>query len=378
MHRESQLLQVIEEIYEAAADGDRFPKLADVIARQFDTESTFLYLCAQPSGEDVDFILGATANFDRWARSSYNEYYHQRDEWFSHTNKSRLPQIVIGRELVDDSTLLRSEWYADYCRRLDAFHLLGTMFSVDGALGVIGIHRPTTSKEFNDKDKRALGVLMPHLQRAFQIHHRLSAADRERGFASEILDRLGLGVILVGRRSKVIFANRVAERVLQSGDALVTSHGRLRPRNPQLASKLENIIREAVLTSAGKGTGAAGVISISGRFENPLSVLVSPLRSQAAGFGPPTPAALVVFADPASARTISSEALARVYGLTPAQARLLAALLAGTSLSEYARAAGISINTANTHLDHIFAKTGHHRQSDLIRMVATDPVLKLS
>jgi DNA-binding CsgD family transcriptional regulator len=378
MGYDAQLLPLISEIYEAAADASAFPALAKAIARHFNTESTFLYLCGDTAGHDVDLILAATPNFDKWARSSYNEYYHQRDEWFGHTTRHKLPQVVIGQELVDERTFLRSEWYADYCQKLDAFHLLGTMFPVDEALGVIGIHRPQRSKEFDRGDKRRLSLLLPHLQRAFQIHRRLSSAEAERSFASDVVERLGIGLLMVGERNRILFANAAAERVLRCGKALTASHGRLRPRLQRASARFDRMIGEAVLTSAGKGTSAGGVLSLPAGSGPPLSLLVSPLRAAAAQFGPATPAALVIFADPAAGKTVAPEVLASAYELTSAEARLLAALLAGQSLADYARSAGISINTANTHLDHVFAKTGHHRQADLVRTIAANPILRLS
>jgi DNA-binding CsgD family transcriptional regulator len=47
-------------------------------------------------------------------------------------------------------------------------------------------------------------------------------------------------------------------------------------------------------------------------------------------------------------------------------------------LSEYAQAAGISINTAKTQMRQVFQRTGHDRQVDLIRAIAANPVLKLA
>ncbi len=76
-----------------------------------------------------------------------------------------------------------------------------------------------------------------------------------------------------------------------------------------------------------------------------------------------------MFSDPDSAAAASEDVLAQSYGLTPSEARLLSALLSGSSLTDYAAAIGISINTAKRHLDHIFNKTGHHRQVDLIRSI---------
>jgi DNA-binding CsgD family transcriptional regulator len=46
------------------------------------------------------------------------------------------------------------------------------------------------------------------------------------------------------------------------------------------------------------------------------------------------------------------------FGLTSAETRVLKRLLAGCILDGTATALGITRSTANTHLDHIFVKTG--------------------
>ena len=64
--------------------------------------------------------------------------------------------------------------------------------------------------------------------------------------------------------------------------------------------------------------------------------------------------------------------LTNLYGLTPAEAKLMKALLAGQRLFDYSKSAGISINTCKTHLKQVFAKTGASKQSDLFRRVLTE------
>ena len=48
---------------------------------------------------------------------------------------------------------------------------------------------------------------------------------------------------------------------------------------------------------------------------------------------------------------------------------LLQLLSTGKSLEEAASARGISMNTARSHIKHIFAKTGVSRQGELVRMM---------
>jgi DNA-binding CsgD family transcriptional regulator len=68
--------------------------------------------------------------------------------------------------------------------------------------------------------------------------------------------------------------------------------------------------------------------------------------------------------------------LTELHGLTPAEARLALELLQGHRLTEAARRLGISRNTAKTHLQRVFEKTGVTRQSELMRLLM-DPVARL-
>ncbi|MEJ2431965.1 MAG: helix-turn-helix transcriptional regulator [Pseudolabrys sp.] len=84
---------------------------------------------------------------------------------------------------------------------------------------------------------------------------------------------------------------------------------------------------------------------------------------------------MVILFKAATPISVSKQLLAETYDLTPAEAALMAALLAGRSLAEYAETAEISPNTAKTHLRHIFfEKTGHRRQIDLVRAILANRI----
>ena len=63
---------------------------------------------------------------------------------------------------------------------------------------------------------------------------------------------------------------------------------------------------------------------------------------------------------------------ARPYAFTPAETRVLEALLEGRTIGGAARTLGIGEATVKTHLQHIFDKTDTRRQIDLIRLLS-DP-----
>jgi DNA-binding CsgD family transcriptional regulator len=80
-------------------------------------------------------------------------------------------------------------------------------------------------------------------------------------------------------------------------------------------------------------------------------------------------AAALFITDPEEGATLDSRALRQLFGLTPAEIRLSIALVKGTSVEEYAEEAGISSNTARTHVKRIYSKTGARRQSELVSLL---------
>lgn len=61
-------------------------------------------------------------------------------------------------------------------------------------------------------------------------------------------------------------------------------------------------------------------------------------------------------------------ALARLFGLTRAEMRVLAHLAVDRTPAEIGRALGVSITTIRSHLKALFQKTGARRQPELVRL----------
>lgn len=377
MTDEAALLEIVGQLYEAAGDAALFSKLPSLIAAEFDTDSAMIHTSA-PQSLEMPAVLAITENFDSWAQSSYVEHYHYVNTWYRRGIMKPIGSVIFGQELVDETELQRIEWY-DYCQKLRAFHVLGaTMQVADGIVGAIGLHRPRTASRFDEGDRRKMQLILPHLQRTVQLQQRLSTLSLESAVAYDVIDGLAIGIIFVEMDGRLVFANRIAERALRTGEGLTVTQGRLCPRDPRQAHAFARLMAEAAQTSAGRSLKAGGVIPIQTAAGASLPVLVTPFRSASVGCGHNRPTAIVIFSDPAGTAAISQEVLRMAFGFTWAEARLVAGLIGGQSLTEYATAAGISINTAKTQLRDVFHKTGHTRQVDLVRAIAADPVMKLT
>ena len=82
-------------------------------------------------------------------------------------------------------------------------------------------------------------------------------------------------------------------------------------------------------------------------------------------------AAAVFVQSPHVAAPFPGEAFARLHGLTGGELRLLLAVAQGCSRSEAAEVLGVGEETVKTHLVRMFAKTGTHRQAELVALLKT-------
>ncbi len=376
------ILQVVGQIYDAALDPVAMQQLPLTVARLFGSESCIFHFCRVPAQagaiipKNTRLPVG-TANFDPKACMAYAEYYHERNEWYARGWKKGFPVVVLGEELMSTQAMLRTEW-SDYCKLTGMFELIGAQCLVtDDLIAAIGIHRPRGAAAFDETDRHTMSLLLPHLQRVFQIYEQLERNTASHTLAVDLLGSLSVGMVLVGADFRLLFASALAERILRAGHYLSVSGGRLRmARNPS-GVHLQRLISGAVRTSAGQDGGSGGSVQLDGGSRTPLSILVSPLRLPQQGFGLMQPAAILIFSDPEASLEAPASRLGQSFRLTPAELRLLSAILQGQRLTEYAGAAGITYGTARIHLKRLLQKMDCHSQADLVRTVLRDPLARL-
>jgi len=366
---------LIETLYDAALNPTDWPRLAPMFARAFGAESSAIFQLNLAQGSAA--LLGITANFDAKAMSEYEAYYHQKDPWAISMSKSATGRAMLGTEIVGEADFLNSEIYNCFARRIEMFWSVASVVPLEKQfMGAIGVHRPHGARAFETDDKRHLDMVLPHLSRAMLLQRRLQGLTQDHRLVLDALEKLSVGMIVVDAQATVLFANQTAERLLRAGLGLTCRQGCLGTTDPSKEGEMRHLIQQAGLAALGKPSEAGGVLALPRIEGRPLSLLVCPLRPHAVSFGPSVPAALVIFGDPDASPSTSTQALIDLYGLTPAEARLMAALVDGERLEHYADRQQISINTARTQSKQVFAKTGHGRQADLIREVLANPALR--
>jgi DNA-binding CsgD family transcriptional regulator len=192
------------------------------------------------------------------------------------------------------------------------------------------------------------------------------------------LAALSVGVIVVGAENRVRLMNTAAERLVSAGVGVKVRQGRLLLADPELDDRLKSATRSAALAPLGRSLFAGETIVVSTPDGSPISLMVCPLPYDTAPVGPLEPLAVVFIADPDANLEPHHEMVKATYGLTSAETRVLIAVVNGRRPADFAAEAGLSLNTVKTQIKAVFAKTGCHREADLVRKIAGDPTMRMA
>lgn len=269
--------------------------------------------------------------------------------------------------MLPEETKRPGMFFSEFFRPVGLEECLGgTLATTNGRFAMVGLHRAPDRVAFDDRDIAKLESLMPHLSRALQLRRAFLALDRRNAALAEACDRAAAGYVGVDPEGRILFANEAARRLSSRDDGLgLDRNGRLyaarREANQRLAELQANV-------AAG---GAGGLAHVPRPKGGAYAVMVAPLfldggidkeRRQKRG-------TLFVIHDPLARLPSSPQLIAELFRLPPGSAALLAALVAGEELKDYAERTGISMNTVRFHLKTAYARTGAHRQTELVRLI---------
>jgi DNA-binding CsgD family transcriptional regulator len=223
----------------------------------------------------------------------------------------------------------------------------------------------------DDETRRRMRLIVPHMRRAVLIGHVIDIKTAEAASLADTLDGLTAGMFLVDETARIVHANAIGHAMVAANDFLCVAGGRLVASDRQTDQALREIF-----AAAGSGDAAVGIRGIAAplrsRDGEHYVAHVLPLTSGArrrAGTNYAAVAAL--FVHKAALDTASPpEVIAKIFGLTPSELRVLLGIVEVGGVSETAVALGIAEATVKTHLHHLFAKTGTSRQAELVKLVA--------
>lgn len=375
MAEDTDLLELVSGFYDAALDPARWDEALERLADHLNALFGHLFYVRPDSGETL--FATASARAPPTGLIGYHEHYESIDPRrpAGHT----LPAGVVAPDwsLVLQETFLRSEFYNDYYAPLGLRWMLAGFIEKDPSFSAgFALTRGLRDQPFTEDEARCVESLLPHIRRAVLMHRTLAESESRDRAQAAALERLRIGALLLDESGRPVLVNRAARAILERNDGLALTRRGLRAARPAETAALEAAVRRALATTARRGQDAGGLLQISRpSLRRPLLVVVSPLPLADDPFDLGRRAgALVLIGDPEARPALPEDELARLYGLTPAEAALAAGLARGLSLAEIAEARGVRRETARWTLKQVLAKTDTRRQADLVRLLLTGPL----
>jgi DNA-binding CsgD family transcriptional regulator len=296
----------------------------------------------------------------------------------------RRGDVRLGHEIVPDASYVHTEFYADFGRQSSRRYMIGALVSTSDVTP-IGFHRDAASRPFAEEDKRTVSLLLPHLQRALQMHARLAPATPSLGAGA--LDALPIAVFVVDTRMQVLYSNAEGAALVsdpQSGLSTARQGPRLPATKPRLVARHpdDDALLCRLVGAAARGSAGGGMQirpRQGGRPGDPaaLSALVCPaLRHLSSSALPHAGTSVMPGAATVLARNLLKptsppvKLLIDLFGLTRSEGEVAAALAGGVTAEDVARARRVSLDTVRSQIRTILGKTGASGLRDFERIIA--------
>jgi DNA-binding CsgD family transcriptional regulator len=305
-------------------------------------------------------------------KSIYTERFVRFDPATPAELNAELDEPVSTANVSDFEKYKQTRFYAEWQRPQQIVDFICTPVEKTAErTALFCIFRHERDGRADDKSLARMRAIAPHVRRAALVSQLIERQTLQVRQFEHALDELETGLFFVDGRSRVVHANRAAERMLKEGNAVTARDGRLGTADGRATKVLESASAAAIGGDRAVGERAIAV-PIEARDGSHFAAHVLPLtsgerRSTAGSLG----AAAAVFVKPTTIGvSTGAQLVAKTFALTAGEERALARIVEFGGVAETAESLGVSETTIKTHLSHIFSKTGARRQSELVRLVA--------
>jgi DNA-binding CsgD family transcriptional regulator len=374
-----ELSELIGDIYDASLDVSLWRPVLEKTAAFMETATAAL--CSTDSRRPA-------VNFaSSWGDDpAYRAVFLERYTQFS-------PSNLVGRELaigevcafssqMSSEEFRATDFYEDWVRPQGFIDVAEMILEKSGsAMAALSGVRHEQTGHADQKMVTRMKLLAPHFRRAVLIGKVIDLKTVEAAAFSDMADGLAAGVFLVDSDARIVHANQSGRLLLAAGTVVERDGKRLRLTSGSANASLLPAIKAtsgSEFALASRGTG----IPVIGHDGKDYIAHVLPLASGNRRLtGVAHGASSAVFIRRAELDLDAPVAsLSHRYGLTPAEARVLRALLQHGGVQSIAASVGTSAATVKTHLLHVFEKTETNTQADLVKLTLgfADPLARAS
>jgi DNA-binding CsgD family transcriptional regulator/PAS domain-containing protein len=361
MHGTWKLPDLIEEIYDAALEpalwNDVVVSINDFVGGQacgiFSKDST------NQSGL-THYYCGADPHYIKLYAETHSRF----------DPLSTLPplgQVVSIPDLVDYDEYRRGRFYQEWLRPQGCVDAANVLLEQSSSTSAVLLTVLSGAHMIDEEKRRRIAQIVPHVQRALLINKAIDLKQSEAARFADALDGLAAGIFLVDAGFRIVHANSAGHDILRADDFLRSINGRLVARDGRSNRTLREVFADDGGAPGIKGTA----LPLTAHDGERYLVHVLPLAAAArTATGIAYKAVAALFVRKVALDNPCGELVARTFELTPAELRVLLAIVEIGGVPETAAALGVAETTVKTHLHRVFSKTGAGRQADLVKLAA--------
>ena len=357
---QAEFLENTDAIYATVLDASKWPEVLERAARTVGAFGSMLMVTDQVM-PDLEITVLSERIADEEAQT-YVRSQLSSDELYWVGALDQVPALTV---LSDEQIWPEREEYdampsVDWLRSWNLYHRCAVRLCAHGGWRdtIATVYSSDRSGMTKDEGGR-LDSLLPHMARAMEIRRPFALLKSRYRAILSVLDRLGIGVLVLLDDDHILLANNEAERILDAGDGLRRGlDGKLaipqRFSSCPPMSTLRGALAEVRSGRAPEGTTL--YIDRENGFD-PYVIDIAVFHENGIELGSPITATLLCMIDPERRDVISTRGLEQIYGLTAAESAVCSLMGAGHSNREIADIRGVHLDTVKSQTKAIYRKT---------------------
>lgn len=341
---------------EAAVDPTRWNSAMDVAQKATGSAGALLF--------DIKGHL-PTIPRSNSMESSFDVYV--RDEWIHRDERYRLVPFLARNGVSSDldlrtpDAIVKHPYYQEFLAPLGLRWCALVKIAAGDQFWSLSLQRTIEQGPFLPQEIQELGELSKNLGSVSALARALGFARAEG--ALEAFNSSGTAALMLDRRGEVLGVNNAAEQLM--GRDIQVRGRRIASRDRNATDELDRTLR-ALLWQVSQSV-VMPPVRLPRTKGRPLFAYA--LRLSGVSCNALAPCQVIVLVvDPDLSPRPPELAFRVCFGLTPAEARLARELSSGEELARAADRLGVCYETARARLKAIFAKTGTHRQAELVAL----------
>jgi len=337
----------IENRLKAAMDVVRAFFLLDIAAILFIPENNH-DLQVIGSGDKEDFI------------DEYKREYFYLDQYHGFPDN----KVVVFHPAVDDSNP-STEAFRSFCAGTVGINAVaGADFRLNQNIEVrLRFTRAHARSEFKASEIKILEKIVPIIRRAIEQAAQAQYHSLFDFSAQKILSRFRIGIVIVNRELEVLDKSALADKLLENSCAFNCNKGRLVAKSRDIQQKLERMIQD-LNEHDDVFYRTMNIQSNRGREEYTLAITKENTSPRGSLF---TENRFTIFIFSSLEDEFDMGILVTLWRISPAEQRVLSAVLRFDNVKKVALELNISPNTAKAQLKSVYRKLGIESKTMLIK-----------